>query len=78
MLLCSSVSVCRIFANKGDVWRLMNSLSDVVDGRTWPENQESEVGAKLLQALGCWPYPFLYIYSVRYDNCVNSGYDFWL
>ena len=34
---------CRIFGSKGDVWRLMSSLNDVVDGRTWPENQGPEV-----------------------------------
>ena len=61
MLLCNSMYVCRVFANKGDVWRLMNSLSDVVDGRTWPENQEPEVGTQLLQAVGCGPYAVLHI-----------------
>ena len=35
--------VCRIFASKGDVWRLMASLNDAVDGRTWPEASEPEV-----------------------------------
>ena len=35
--------VCRIFASKGDVWRLMASLNDAVDGRTWPESSEPEV-----------------------------------
>ena len=33
----------RIFASKGDVWRLLSSLNDVVDGRTWPESSEPEV-----------------------------------
>ncbi len=36
--------MCRIFASKGDVWRLLSSLNDVVDGRTWPESSEPEVG----------------------------------
>ncbi len=35
--------MCRIFASKGDVWRLLSSLNDVVDGRTWPESSEPEV-----------------------------------
>ena len=41
------VAGCRVFANKGDMWRLLNSLSDVVDGRTWPENQEPQVGSEV-------------------------------
>lgn len=35
----------RAFQNKGDVWRLLSSLTDVVDGRRWPEDQEAEVKA---------------------------------
>lgn len=35
----------RIFGSKGDVWRLLASLNDVVDGRTWPEDHEPEVKA---------------------------------
>lgn len=35
----------KIFASKGDVWRLLSSLNDVVDGRTWPESSEPEVKA---------------------------------
>ncbi|KAL3132344.1 hypothetical protein ABBQ32_008921 [Trebouxia sp. C0010 RCD-2024] len=51
----------KVFANKGDVWRLLNSLSDVVDGRTWPENQEPQVKALnglIREVTGIKPHAF--------------------
>ena len=41
----------RVFGSKGDVWRLLASLNDVVDGRTWPEDHEPEVGSNLTETL---------------------------
>lgn len=32
-----------VFKEKGDVWRLLQSLSDPLDGRTWPEDQQDKV-----------------------------------
>lgn len=52
----------------------MNSLSDVVDGRTWPENQEPEVGSQALQALGSTTlFHSCMCHSVWYSICTNSA-----
>ena len=35
----------RWFEGKGDVWRLLQDMSDGIDGRSWPEEQAVEVGS---------------------------------
>ena len=33
----------RWFEGRGDVWRLLQDLSDSIDGRTWPMQDAAEV-----------------------------------
>ena len=33
----------RWFEGKGDVWRLLQDVSDAIDGRSWPEDHAVEV-----------------------------------
>ena len=38
---------CRWFDGKGDVWRLLQDVSDAIDGRSWPEDHAVEVCTSL-------------------------------
>ncbi len=51
----------RFFKGKGDVWRLLQDLSDAIDGRTWPSESEADVRAHALCRGRFWIYvPVLY------------------
>ena len=42
-LTSDKVSLCRIWKNKGDVWRLLQDVAVIIDGRTWNARDEPEV-----------------------------------
>ena len=42
-LTTDNVSLCRIWKNKGDVWRLLQDVAVIIDGRTWNARDEPEV-----------------------------------
>ena len=44
----------RFFKGKGDVWRLLQDLSDAIDGRTWPSESEADVRAHALCRVLFW------------------------
>ncbi len=42
-LTTDNFSLCRIWKNKGDVWRLLQDVAVIIDGRTWNARDEPEV-----------------------------------
>ncbi len=46
----------RFFKGKGDVWRLLQDLSDAIDGRTWPSESEADVRAHAHCRVLFWMY----------------------
>ena len=59
-LTTDNVSLCRIWKNKGDVWRLLQDVAVIIDGRTWNARDEPEVQLLLHMMtaalrLGCNP-----------------------
>ena len=67
-LTIDNPSLCRIWKNKGDVWRLLQDVAVIIDGRTWNARDEPEVQLLLQMMtsalrLGCNCAEFLSLIS---------------